>query len=93
MRELTYTGPVDTLEIFDPEHPGEPIFSEILHPGRTYSLPDTSTIVDQMIGRELFKPAKAETAASPVIDTSPAAPAPATVPEIEARGAGKTKRS
>ncbi|MEN5083726.1 hypothetical protein ABE438_14685 [Bosea sp. TWI1241] len=73
MAKHTYTGPVDTLEIQDPKDPQKTIFSEHLHPGRSYELPaGDHQVIANMIGRGLFVP-------SPVTDTSPSEPAPAKV--------------
>lgn len=98
MRKMTYTGPVDTLEIVDQQDPQKVIFSEHLHPGRPYNLPDAGAhqVVDTMIGRGLFvdPPAgNAEIAPPPVDATSPAAPAPATVPQTPAAPAEKPRRN
>ena len=98
MRKMTYTGPVDTLEIVDPQDPQKVIFSEHLHPGRSYKLPDEGghQVIDTMVGRGLFIDPKAEAAEiepSPVDATSPGAPAPATVPETPATPAAKPRRN
>lgn len=95
MRKLTYTGPVDTLELADPEDPAKMLFSGSLHPGKAYKLPDEGhdQVIDNMVGRGLFVDPKTENTTSPGNDTSPAAPAPATVPETSADAAGKPKRS
>jgi hypothetical protein len=92
MRTLKYTGPLDTLEIYDPKDPAKLIFSEQLHPGRTYELPEGDfQVITNMIGRKLF--IAAETATSPVDDTSRDKSAPATVAPSTAEPAGKSKRS
>lgn len=95
MRKLTYTGPIDTLEIVDPEDPSKMVLSEHLHPGKSYKLPEDGAfqVIETMVGRGLFVDPKAETEPSPGIDTSPAAPAPATVATTAADQAAKSKRS
>lgn len=94
MRTLLYTGPVDTLEIYDPKDPGKVIFSEHLHPGRKYRLPDGDfQVVANMVNRGLFSDPTAENAPSPVADTSQGGSTPATVPSSTPEAGGKSKRS
>ncbi|MFC5393069.1 hypothetical protein [Bosea vestrisii] len=94
MRSLKYTGPVDTLEIYDLQDPNKVIFSEHLHPNRTYELPEGDhQVVTNMVNRGLFVPPPEEKAASPGADTSRGEPAPATVPATPPEKDGKAKRS
>lgn len=94
MRSLVYTGPVDTLEIYDPKDPAKVLFSEHLHPGRTYTLPESDfQVVTTMVNRGLFVAPPEENALSPVANTSQAGSAPATVPVTPPEAGGKSKRS
>ena len=94
MRSLLYTGPVDTLEIYDPKDPTKVLFSEHLHPDRKYNLPDGDfQVVTNMVNRGLFVTPPAENALSPVADTSHGGSAPATVQATTPETGGKTKRS
>ena len=94
MRSLKYTGPIDALEIYDPEDPTKVLFSEHLYPGRTYTLPEGDfQVITTMENRGLFIAPPAEKAASPGADTSRAEAAPATVPATPTEKDGKAKRS
>lgn len=94
MRALLYTGPIDTLEIYDPKDPSKVLFSEHLHPGRKYNLPEGDfQVVTTMVNRGLFVTPPAENALSPEADTSQGGSAPATVPVTPPEAGGKTKRS
>lgn len=94
MRSLLYTGPVDTLEIYDPKDPAKLLFSEHLHAGRTYTLPEGDfQVVTTMKNRGLFVTPPAENALSPVADTSQGGSTPATVPATTPEAGGKVKRS
>lgn len=94
MRTLLYTGPVDTLEIYDLKDPGKLLFSEHLHPGRKYDLPEGDfQVITNMVNRGLFVAPAAEKPPSPVADTSHDTSAPATVPVTPPEKDGKAKRS